>query len=108
MVNVPTPATEGLNAFPLTPVPLKVPPVGFALSATVGAVAHKGEVKGVNVRLGKLFTEIMPVAVFMQPLASVPVTVYVVFDVGLSVIEALVDMVLQVYVLAPLAVMVPV
>ena len=57
---------------------------------------------------GKLFTEIMPVAMFIQPLASAPTTVYVVFEVGLPVIVALVDRVLQVYVLAPLAVIVPV
>jgi len=55
--------------------------------------------------VGKAFTTIAWVIVAVQPpVADVPVTVYVIFAVGLTVIAAVVALLLQVYVLAPEAV----
>jgi hypothetical protein len=54
---------------------------------------------------GAGFTEMETVAVFEHPLTSVPVTVYVVFAVGLTVTEAPLKLPgIQLYVLAPDAV----
>jgi hypothetical protein len=53
-------------------------------------------------------TLIVAVAVLIQPAAEAPVTVYTVLEDGLAVKLAVVAPVFQVYVLAPLAVIVPV
>jgi hypothetical protein len=51
---------------------------------------------------GVAFTVTTPVALFVQPLLSVPVKVYVVVPVGVTDIDAVVAPVFQEYVLAPL------
>jgi hypothetical protein len=64
------------------------------------APSHKG--KGpVAVIVGKLYTSTSVVAVFVQPLPSVPVTVYTVYAVGLTLHVAVAGPPVQVYVLAP-------
>ena len=52
-------------------------------------------VEEVDATLGKLFTVMLPVAVFVQPFPSVPVTVYVVLPPGLAVMLVVVAPVLQ-------------
>ena len=59
---------------------------------------------GVRVKVGKGFTVIVLVAVFEQPPALVPVTVYVVFAVGLTVMLVVVAPVFQLYETPPDAV----
>jgi hypothetical protein len=54
--------------------------------------------------VGKAFTTTATFAVFVHPFASVPVTVYVVVDVGVTVMELVFCPVLQLYVEAPDAV----
>jgi hypothetical protein len=58
----------------------------------------------VAVTVGGTFTVTVTVAVFVHPFASVPVTVYVVVEAGVTVMELPVPPVLQLYVEAPDAV----
>jgi hypothetical protein len=90
--------------------PFKVPGSQSKLLLTIGgmalalmvplAPAHKGR-GPVVVILGKLYTSTSVVAVFVQPLPSVPVTVYTVYAVGLTLQVAVAGPPVQVYVLAP-------
>jgi hypothetical protein len=54
--------------------------------------------------VGKAFTTTITFAVFEHPFASVPVTVYVVVDVGMTLMELVFCPLLQLYVEAPEAV----
>ena len=62
---------------------------------------HTVEAEALAVMVGDGLTVIVTVAVFVQPLLLVPVNVYVVIPVGLTLILAVVAPVLQPYELAP-------
>ena len=73
MVCAPAPATAGSKLFPLTPVPLNVPPAGLSplpASAYAGASTHTELFAG-QVTTGNAFTVMVQVHVFEQPLPSV-------------------------------------
>ena len=82
IVCVPAPAILGLKLPPLTPVPENVPPLGEPESAYV--VRKTQTVSGLreHVTTGNALTETIVVADFVHPIAEVPVTVYVVVEVG--------------------------
>lgn len=67
-VLVPIPATDGVNALPDTPVPVKVPPAGVALSVMLGELTQTLEgvivkaitVVGVETTVVTVFTALQP------------------------------------------------
>ena len=85
------------------PVPPELQEYVLAPAAEIVAVAPVHMVAGVVVTVGKGLTVTTTVAVFVQPAAEVPVTVYVVVAAGETVVEAPVPPELQEYVFAPAA-----
>lgn len=82
----------GIQVYVDAPLPVRVTPLP----------AHTEEEEAEAETVGKLLTVINCVAVFVHPLPSVPVTVYVVVEEGVTLIELPVsDPGIQVYVLPP-------
>ena len=75
--------------------------LGVALALMVPLPPSQNGNGPLVVILGKLYTSTSVVAVFVQPLASVPVTVYTVYDDGVTVHVAVLGPPAQLYVLAP-------
>src|SRR5215471_19011016 len=55
MLNVPAPATDGLNLFPDTPVPLHIPPLTEAFKLIAESDLHIVEGIPINVNVGSGF-----------------------------------------------------
>ena len=102
IVNVPVPEIEGSNKFPLTPVPVKVPPTGVPLKVTAGSDVHAKFDAKINDTEGNGLTVTSEVIDDEQPF-DVPVTVYVVFVLGVTEIVVVVAPLSQLYEEAPLA-----
>ena len=81
---VPTLTTAGLNEFPVTPEPEKVPPDGEPPESESGAsdLQSVSGLKVARVTVGGVFAVMLSVAVFVQPAKLVPVTVYTVVLAG--------------------------
>ena len=56
MVYVPAPAIDGSNVFPVTPVPVKFPPVGVPLKLIAASLTHTNVFVKANETVGNVFT----------------------------------------------------
>ena len=85
-VNVPAPETEGSNEDPTTPVPEKTPPLGLPDKGTAALFVHNDPIAASDT-VGAEFT--FTVAVWeaeVEHPVKLPVTVYTVVPVGLTLI----------------------
>lgn len=84
---MPALAAEGEKALLLMPVPVKRPPAGLPLRASVPLSTHRVFGSIPNETTGKAFTVISAIVDEAQPSGEVPVTVYDVLAAGLAVNE---------------------